>query len=53
MGLFVLYKLITSILEYIGEQALIVAGQVAFYRICAKHQKDDRGETSTPQTIAD
>jgi hypothetical protein len=44
---------LTSILEYMGEQALVVAGQAAFHRVRAKQQKDDRDGISTPRVIAD
>ncbi|KAM7199517.1 hypothetical protein V8F20_005701 [Naviculisporaceae sp. PSN 640] len=34
---------LTSILEFMGEQALVVAGQAAFHRMRTKHEKDVKG----------
>jgi len=44
---------LTSILEFMGEQALVAAGQAAYHRIRAKQQKDEREGTSTPKNVAD
>lgn len=44
---------LTSILEFMGEQALVAAGQAAYHRIRAKQQKDEREGTSTPRNVAD
>lgn len=44
---------LTSILEYMGEQVLIVAGQAAYHRLRAKHEREEREGTSTPSEIAD
>ncbi|KAF8851867.1 hypothetical protein BDZ45DRAFT_131012 [Acephala macrosclerotiorum] len=44
---------LTSILEFMGEQVLVVAGQAAYYKLRAKHEKEERDGTSTPADIAE
>ncbi|ELR02869.1 hypothetical protein VC83_03055 [Pseudogymnoascus destructans] len=44
---------LTSILEFMGEQALTVAGQAAYHRIRSKQQKDERDGSSVPKNVAD
>jgi hypothetical protein len=44
---------LTSILEYMGEQALIVAGQAAYHRLRLKYEKDLRDGVRAQQDIAD
>jgi hypothetical protein len=44
---------LTSILEFMGEQVLVVAGQAAYHRLRAKHEKEERDGTSTQAEIAD
>jgi hypothetical protein len=44
---------LTSILEFMGEQVLIVAGQAAYHRIRAKHEKDEKDGAATPSDIAE
>ena len=44
---------LTSILEFMGEQVLVVAGQAAYHRLRAKHEKDEREGTSTLADIAE
>lgn len=44
---------LTSILEFMGEQVLIVAGQAAYHRLRAKHEKEDKDETSVHADIAE
>jgi hypothetical protein len=44
---------LTSILEYMGEQVLIVAGQAAYHRLRSKHERAEREGTNTPSEIAD
>jgi hypothetical protein len=44
---------LTSILEFMGEQVLVVAGQAAYHRLRAKHEKEERDGTSIPAEIAD
>jgi hypothetical protein len=44
---------LTSILEYMGEQVLIVAGQAAYHRLRAKHEREEREGISSPAEIAD
>lgn len=44
---------LTSILEFMGEQALVIAGQAAYHRLHAKHEKEERQGTSTHGDIAD
>lgn len=43
---------LTSILEFIGEQALIVAGQAAFHRMRLKYEKELREGTRSPTGVA-
>ncbi|KAJ8129579.1 hypothetical protein O1611_g4052 [Lasiodiplodia mahajangana] len=44
---------LTSILEFIGEQVLVVAGQAAFNRLCAKYEKELKEGTRLPGDICD
>jgi hypothetical protein len=44
---------LTSILEFMGEQALIIAGQAAYLRLRAKYEKDERDGFSQEVDIAD
>lgn len=44
---------LTSILEYMGEQVLVVAGQAAYHRLRAKLEKEEREGTGTPVDIAE
>ena len=44
---------LTSILEFMGEQVLVVAGQAAYHRLRSKHEKEEREGTSTPADIAE
>jgi hypothetical protein len=44
---------LTSILEFMGEQILVVAGQAAYHRLRMKHERDERDGLSTPAEIAD
>jgi hypothetical protein len=44
---------LTSILEFMGEQVLVVAGQSAYHRLRAKHEREDRDGTSTHPEIAE
>ena len=44
---------LTSILEFMGEQVLVVAGQAAYHRLRAKHEREDRDGTSTHSEIAE
>ncbi|KAI0879129.1 hypothetical protein GGS24DRAFT_280388 [Hypoxylon argillaceum] len=44
---------LTSILEFIGEQVLIVAGQAAFNRLCGKYEKELKDGTRFPGDISD
>ncbi|KAL5350100.1 hypothetical protein ACLOAV_005137 [Pseudogymnoascus australis] len=44
---------LTSILEFMGEQALTVAGQAAYHRMRSKQQKDERDGSSVPKNMAD
>lgn len=44
---------LTSILEFMGEQALTVAGQAAYHRMRSKQQKDERDGSSVPKNVAD
>ncbi|EPE30435.1 hypothetical protein GLAREA_03402 [Glarea lozoyensis ATCC 20868] len=44
---------LTSILEYIGEQVLIVAGQAAYARLKLKYEKEAKDGSITPADIAD
>jgi hypothetical protein len=44
---------LTSILEYMGEQVLVIAGQAAYHRLRTKHEREEREGISTPSEIAD
>ncbi|KAH7356958.1 hypothetical protein BKA65DRAFT_218627 [Rhexocercosporidium sp. MPI-PUGE-AT-0058] len=44
---------LTSILEFMGEQVLVVAGQAAYYRLKVKIEKEERDGTQTPVDIAE
>ncbi|CAG8972677.1 hypothetical protein HYALB_00010840 [Hymenoscyphus albidus] len=44
---------LTSILEFIGEQILVVAGQAAYQRMKAKYEKEAREGTGVMTEIAD
>ncbi|KAG4435933.1 hypothetical protein IFR05_008590 [Cadophora sp. M221] len=44
---------LTSILEFMGEQVLVVAGQAAYYRLKVKIEKEERDGTQTPADIAE
>jgi hypothetical protein len=44
---------LTSILEFMSEQVLLVAGQAAYHRLRAKHEREEREGTSTHGDIAD
>ncbi|TPX16931.1 uncharacterized protein E0L32_003493 [Thyridium curvatum] len=44
---------LTSILEFMGEQALIVAGQAAYHRMRAKYEKDLKEGARSPAEVAD
>lgn len=44
---------LTSILEFMGEQILVVAGQAAYHRLRAKHEKGERDGSGTPGEIAE
>jgi hypothetical protein len=44
---------LTSILEFIGEQVLMVAGQAAYARQKSKYEKDAKDGSITPVEIAD
>ncbi|KAK4163633.1 hypothetical protein QBC43DRAFT_57807 [Cladorrhinum sp. PSN259] len=44
---------LTSILEFMGEQALIVAGQAAYHRMRAKYEKELKDGIRSPTSIAD
>ncbi|KAI1167757.1 hypothetical protein F5B18DRAFT_400961 [Nemania serpens] len=44
---------LTSILEFMGEQVLIVAGQAAFNRLCARYEKELKDGTRLPGAAAD
>ncbi|KAI0012238.1 hypothetical protein F4779DRAFT_81974 [Xylariaceae sp. FL0662B] len=44
---------LTSILEFMGEQVLIVAGQAAFNRLRARYEKDLKEGARTPMDICD
>ncbi|KAL2073496.1 hypothetical protein VTL71DRAFT_10822 [Oculimacula yallundae] len=44
---------LTSILEFMGEQALVVAGQAAYHRLKTKMEKEERDGTQTPVDIAE
>lgn len=44
---------LTSILEFMGDQVLVVAGQAAYQRLRVKHDKEEREGASTHDDIAD
>jgi hypothetical protein len=44
---------LTSILEFMGEQALVVAGQAAYHRMRARYEKELKDGSRTPADIAD
>ncbi|KAJ4306071.1 hypothetical protein N0V88_000867 [Collariella sp. IMI 366227] len=44
---------LTSILEFLGEQALIIAGQAAYHRMRLKYEKELRDNVRTPTGVAD
>ncbi|PVH83689.1 hypothetical protein DL98DRAFT_528982 [Cadophora sp. DSE1049] len=44
---------LTSILEFMGEQVLVVAGQAAYYRLKVKIEKEERDGTQSPADIAE
>lgn len=44
---------LTSILEFIGEQVLVVAGRASYQRLRAKLEKEARDGTTTPADIAE
>lgn len=44
---------LTSILEFMGEQVLVVAGQAAYHRLRLKHERDEKDGRSTPADIAE
>lgn len=44
---------LTSILEFVGEQVLVVAGQAAYQRLRTKYEKEARDGTSVPTEIAE
>jgi len=44
---------LTSILEFMGEQALIVAGQAAYHRIRSKYEKELKEGARSPTGVAD
>ncbi|GKT52580.1 uncharacterized protein ColSpa_12761 [Colletotrichum spaethianum] len=44
---------LTSILEYMGEQALVVAGQAAYHRLRAKFEKEPKDGARSVADIAD
>jgi hypothetical protein len=44
---------LTSILEFMGEQALVVAGQAAYHRMRSKYEKDLKEGARSPADIAD
>ncbi|KAH6722053.1 hypothetical protein BKA61DRAFT_166926 [Leptodontidium sp. MPI-SDFR-AT-0119] len=44
---------LTSILEFMGEQVLVVAGQAAYYRLKVKFEREERDGTQTPADIAE
>lgn len=44
---------LTSILEFMGEQALVVAGQAAFHRMRAKYDKEVKEGARSPSAEAD
>lgn len=44
---------LTSILEFMGEQALIVAGQAAYHRLRSKYDKEIKEGARSPTGVAD
>ncbi|PHH54291.1 hypothetical protein CFIMG_007981RA00001 [Ceratocystis fimbriata CBS 114723] len=44
---------LTSILEFMGEQALVIAGQASYQRVCAKFEKNLRDGTRKHNDTAD
>ena len=44
---------LTSILEFMGEAALVVAGQAAFHRMRTKYQKELKDGSRSPADVAD
>jgi hypothetical protein len=44
---------LTSILEFMGEQVLLVAGQAAYHRLRIKHEREEKDGRSTPAEIAE
>lgn len=44
---------LTSVLEFMGEQVLVVAGQAAYHRLRAKFEREEREGTGIPVDIAD
>lgn len=44
---------LTSILEFMGEQVLIIAGQAAYHRLRQRHEKEEREGAISPAEIAD
>ncbi|KAK4201600.1 hypothetical protein QBC40DRAFT_171175 [Triangularia verruculosa] len=44
---------LTSILEFMGEQALIVAGQAAYHRMRVKYDKELKEGVRSPTSVAD
>jgi hypothetical protein len=44
---------LTSILEFMGEQVLVVAGQAAYHRLRVKQEREDRDGISTHSEIAE
>ncbi|KAK3989250.1 hypothetical protein QBC44DRAFT_241930 [Cladorrhinum sp. PSN332] len=44
---------LTSILEFMGEQALIVAGQAAYHRMRARYEKELKDGIRSPTSVAD
>jgi len=44
---------LTAILEFMGEQALVVAGQAAYHRMRSKYEKDVKDGARSPVEVAD
>jgi hypothetical protein len=44
---------LTSILEFMGEQVLVVAGQAAYHRLRLKHERDEKDGNATHADIAE
>ncbi|KAK3325158.1 hypothetical protein B0H66DRAFT_111325 [Apodospora peruviana] len=44
---------LTSILEFMGEAALVVAGQAAYNRMCGKYEKELKEGARSPADVAD